>query len=658
MSLKTCSQDRFRLVCLLLFQTFLFSAIIARFYKVQILEGEKWEKVAENQHRQYATIPYKRGTVYSNTSLKKGVQKAQPFAIDIPKFHIYIDPLKIPDHLKEKMIENLLSSVHVPFEDKKKVREGVYKKTHYRKIFSFVDRLELDEILAWWKPFYKKEKLPSNALFYSQEYERCYPLGSCLGQVLHTVLKEKDPETNKAIPTGGLELILAKDLEGKQGKKCFAKSAINALDVHEIIEEKEDGSDVHLTVNHYIQAICEEELKKGIEAANAKGGWAILMNPYNGEVLALAQYPFFSPSNYQEYFNNPVLEEHTKAKAVTEGFEPASIFKPIIVAICMKANDELISKGMEPLFDPDEKIATDNGNFPGRSFPLKDGRRRKYMNMDMALQKSGNVYMGKLMQRLIEKMGDQWLKNALEEFGFGEKTHIEMPAESKGVLPTPGKCHPNGTLEWSKPTPYSLAIGHNLLVNTMQMAVAYSVIANGGYKIAPTLIKKIENKESTSLNKPPMKKILKSAITNRLTESLKYVTKPGGSANNADIFGYTEAGKTGTSEKIVGGQYSREHYISSFIGFAPAKDPKFVLIVVVDEPEVKRTPGVRKNYLGGACAAPIFPKISKRVLQYLGVAPDDPFGYPYKDPRRDTAKADMTQKVKELRKLDSEWNPW
>lgn len=658
MSLKTCSSDRFRLACLLLFQTFLFSAVIARFYKIQIIEGEKWEKVAENQHKQYETIPYKRGSFYSNIFLKKGAQKNQPFAVDVPKFHIYIDPLKIPDTYKEIMVQNLFSLVHVPFEEKKKVKEGFYKKTHYKKIFSFVDRIELDEILSWWKPFCRKEKIPINALFYSQEYERCYPLGSSLGQVLHTVLNEKDPTTNRSIPTGGLELVFSEDLEGKPGKKYYTKSAINALDTHQIIDEKEDGSDIYLTVNHYIQAICEEELKKGVEAANAKGGWAVLMNPYNGEILSIAQYPFFDPSRYREYFNDPVLEEHTKAKAVTEAFEPGSIFKPIIMAICMKANEELLRKGQKPLFLPEEKIETKNGHFPGRPFPLKDGRTRKYMNMDLALQKSGNVYMGKVMQRLVEKMGDQWIKNALEEFGLGKKTLIEMPAEASGVIPTPGKRHPNGTLEWSKPTPYSLAIGHNLLVNTIQMAVAYSIIANGGYKINPTLIKKVGKAKGGLLEKPRMKKILNKEITDRLTRSLKFATKLGGSASKAEVYGYTEAGKTGTSEKIINGKYSHDHYISSFVGFAPAKDPNFVLIIVMDEPEAKIIPNKGKNYMGGACAAPVFAKISKRVLHYLGVAPDDPFGYPYKDARRDAAKADMNTEIKQLRKLDSEWNPW
>lgn len=662
MKLKTRSSDRFRLVCILLFQVFLFSAIIAQFYKVQIIEGEKWEKVAENQHRKYETIPYKRGSFYSNTFIKKGAQKKQTFVCDVQKFHLYIDPLKIPEYHKKKIMEKLFSTVQTPFEEKKKIEKDFYKKTHFRKIFSYIDRSTLDDILAWWKVFYKKEKLPSNAIFYSQEYKRFYPLGNSLGQVLHTVLREKEAKTKHAIATGGLELIFQDLLRGKKGKKRLLRSAHNALDTHEKIEEKEDGADIYLTINHYIQAICEEELEKGIKKSNAKGGWAVMMDPYTGEIYALAQYPFFDLSSYQKYFNDPRLEPHSKCKAITDTFEPGSIMKPLILAIAMKANKELEKQGKQPLFHPDEKIATHDGRFPGRPFPLKDGRRRRFMNMDLAVQKSANIYMGKIMQRMVETMGDMWLKKALEELGFGQKTGIEMPAEALGIVPTPGKLHPNNTLEWSTPTPYSLAIGHNILVNTMQMAIAYSMIANGGYKVAPTLVKKIvkeKNGEKILIpheKKSPLKKVISTDITNRLVQSMKFVTKIGGTSRGGDLFGYTEAGKSGSSEKIINGKYSHDHYISSFAGFTPVKDPRFVLIVVVDEPEKKFIPGVGSNYLGGVCASPIFSGIAKRTLRYLGVAPDDPFGYPYRDSRRDPLKADMTEEIKKLKKLDLEWN--
>lgn len=660
MSLETKSSDRFRLTCIYLFQTLLFFMIILSFYKVQIVEGEKWEKKALLQHQKKETIPYKRGSFFSNVDLKKGSNEKQPFAYDIARFHLCIDPLKIPEKNKNEILENLLSIIDTDQEKQQRVKKDFFRKTHYRKLFSYLDRTTVDKVQKWWKPYYKKEKLPSNVLFTEQEFQRFYPFGSSLGQVLHTVLKEKDSKSKMAIPTGGLELYFRKLLEGKQGQKAYIRSARNKLDSEEILVQKEDGADVYLTINHYIQAICEEELERGVKNANAKGGWAVMMDPYTGEVLALAQYPFFDVTKYSAYFNDKELEEITRCKACVDTLEPASTMKPLTMCFAMMANEELEREGKDPIFSPDEKISTKDGKFPG--IRLKDGRCHPFMNMDIALQKSANVYMGKIMERIIESRGEKWLRDKIELFGFGQKTGIELPAEASGLVPTPGKLHPNGTLEWSKPTPFSLAFGHNLLANTMQVAVCYSMLANDGYKVSPTLIKKIVKKNGgkeevlPNPKKAPLKKILSSKITNRIKKSLKYVTKPGGSARRGDVPFYTEAGKSGSSEKVVNGMYSHELYQSLFAGFTPAEKPRFVLVVVMDEPERKWVPGFGSNHLGGVCSSPVFSKIAERTLRYLGVAPDDPFGYPKNDPRRGSKKADMIAEVNELNNLYKKWN--
>jgi cell division protein FtsI (penicillin-binding protein 3) len=433
-----------------------------------------------------------------------------------------------------------------------------------------------------------------------------------------------------------------------------------------VVQDPENGADIYLTVNHYLQAIAEEELKIGIEKTKAKGGWALMMDPVTGEILCAAQYPFFDLTRYQEYFNNPANEEHTRIKAVGDAFEPGSIFKPITLAICLKANEELVSAGKAPLFSPQEKIATSNGRVPGRATPIKDGHVHHFLNMYLGLQKSSNVYMSKLILRVVERMGDAWYRKALTDlFGFGKVTNIQLPAENPGQVPTPGKLHPNGKLEWSLATPYSLAMGHNILVTSMQMIRNYAIIANGGWDVQPTLVRKIVKKKvsgeeevlfehKTNLQK--RKRILSQESTKEIVRAMKFVTKPGGTSPWADVVGYTEAGKTGTSEKIIDGNYSHQHYISSFVGMAPATNPRFVLMVVVDEPEVKYIPGMGKSYMGGVCAGPIFREIAKRSLQYLGVVPDDPYGYPYGDPRRDPKRADWMAEVKEMSELYQRWN--
>ena len=639
----------------------LFCSLIIRFYQIQIVDGEKWKKVAMSQHEAIVTEPFIRGAFYANTSIKKGHPKEElPLVLDVRKFHLYIDPDSIPLSLKDKMADQLFDLLGANTEQRKQLRTKFHRKSRSSKIAPWLEKDHKEHIEAWWQEFAKKEKLVRNALYFLPDYKRSYPYGSLLGSVLHTVQEEKDPKTGQHIPTGGLELFFHSYLSGKEGKRLIVRSPRHPLDIGKLLEAPQNGADIYLTINLYLQAVAEAELKKGVQAAGARGGWAVMMDPYTGEILALAQVPTFNPMNYSDYYNNPSLQEWTKVKAVSDCFEPGSIFKPITVAIAMKANAELQKMGKKPLFSPDEKIATSNGWFPGRSTPIKDGRVHHYLNMNLALQKSSNIYMGKLAERIVHTMGDLWYRKTLcDLFGFGQKTHIELPSESFGLVPMPGKMHPNGKLEWSLPTPYSLAMGHNILVNSIQMTYAYALIANGGYRVKPHLVRKIVRDGKAVFDQTHLglgEQILDSSFCLQIVNAMKYVTKEGGICKRADIMGYTEAGKSGTAEKVIQGVYSKDHHISSFLGFAPARNPRFVLLVSIDDPEKKFIPGVGKQQLGGVCAAPVFREIASKALQYLGVDPDDPYGYPPGDPRRNAEKADWSQEVQDLKKIYQHWN--
>jgi cell division protein FtsI (penicillin-binding protein 3) len=644
----------------------LFFSLIVRFYQIQILEQEKWTQVALSQHEHIFSIPFMRGSFYSNTSVKKGhPEEEQPFVIDVPKFHLFIDPDSIPPHVKPKCAKELFAHLGFSHEKALALLPEFDKKSRSRKIAMWLDREDRKRIEGWWRPFAKEEKIPLNAIFFTMEFKRSYPFGSLLGSVLHTVQEEKDPETGQGIPTGGLETYFNSYLQGRPGKKLIVRSPRHPLDTGKILEAPENGADIYLTINHYLQAIAETELKKGVAAAKGKGGWAVMMDPFTGEILALAQTPSFDPSHYRDYFNDPSLLEATQIRGISDCYEPGSIFKPITLAVCMKANAELGARGQPPIFFPEEKMAVSNGWFPGRSTPLKDGRHHKYLNMDLAIQKSSNIYMARLIHRLMETMGAEWYRKTLQEtFAFGLKTNIELPAETAGLLPRPGKLHPNGKLEWSLPTPYSLAIGHNILVNAVQMVRAYAVLANGGKLIEPHLVRKIvktlpDGSKSILLDRTSQvegKEVLSSSFCKSIVNSMKFATKEGGTSKRGDVMGYTEAGKSGTAEKVLDGIYSKDHNISSFLGFAPAKNPRFVLLVSIDDPEKKFIPGVGKHQFGGICSAPVFREIATRALQYLGVAPDDPYGYLPGDPRRNAEKADFTKEIRELKELYEVWN--
>lgn len=661
--------DRTRLALLAVFLSILFSLLIARFYQVQILEGEKWVRAALSQHQSIVYEPFKRGSFYSNTSIQPGsLEDEQPFVIDVPKFHLFIDPDSIPNCLKERMAGELFALIGASPASQAELRQEFDKKSRSRRLCMWMERSQKEEILHWWEGFSRRENIAKNALYFTFDYQRSYPFGSLLGSVLHTVQKEKDPQTFQSYPTGGLELAFNSYLVGKRGKRQVLHTPRHSIDTGVVLEEPQDGADIYLTINHYLQAIVETELEKGVKAAGGLGGWAVMMDPNTGEILALAQMPSFDPSRYADYFNDPALQECTRVKAVSDCFEPGSIFKSLILAIGLKANDELRRQGRKPIFNPEEKIATANGVFPGRSMPLKDGRVHPFLNMDMALQKSSNIYPARVVQRMIETFGDAWFRSALEQtFGFGQKTLIELPGENPGLLPTPGKLYPNGKLEWSVPTPYSLAMGYNILVNSIQMVRAYAAIANGGLLVQPHLVRKIVRKKKsgsepeilldrTGSHAYAAKRVFSPSIAERIVRGLKYVTKEGGTSKLADLYGYTQAGKSGTAEKIIAGIYSKQHNVSSMLGFAPAKNPRIVLLVSVDDPERKFIPGVGKHQMGGVCASPIFREIATRSLQYLGVEPDDPYGYPPGDPRRDPERADWVKEVRELKQLYQQWN--
>lgn len=288
--------QRRQLLILAFIMFFLFSLLIAQFFRIQILEGEKWEKVAKRQHFFIVKEPFQRGTFYSNTSIKKGHPEApQAFVIDVQKYHLYIDPQSIPAKQRKPIIAFLLSKLDLTAQEQLTFSQAFARKCRSRKLAMWLDAKERDQIMEWWLPFSKKQKIPQNALYFAADFQRSYPFGKLLGQVLHTVQEIKDEKTDQSIPTGGLELYFNKYLQGKAGKRKLMRSPRNAFETGEIIAEPENGADIYLTINHYLQAIAEEEIEKGVKKCKAKAGWAVMMDPYTGEILALAQYPFSIP---------------------------------------------------------------------------------------------------------------------------------------------------------------------------------------------------------------------------------------------------------------------------------------------------------------------------------------------------------------------------
>ena len=643
-------QLRTRSLFVSFFLFFLFSTILVHYYKIQVIEHEKWVKIAEQQHHFVVKEPFHRGKIYCRTENNK---KGRCLVMDVLTHHLYIDPMQIKEQHKGEMIAVLADLI-----EKEGLADSFYKQCRWRKVADSISLAKKEKIESWWTNYAKANKIPSNALTFVKDYKRGYPFGHLLGQVLSTVYRNRDEKSGKALPISGIEKVFDQALQGHVGKRYLMRSPKYTIDDAKRHIEAKNGSDVYLTIHHEIQAICEEELQKGVDRVKGKGGIALMMDPYNGEILALAQYPFFSPEKYPEYFVDKQKEGYTKPKALTDVFEPGSLMKVLTIAMGLKANETMIEAGNPPIFNPLEMVSTSNQNFKGRNKPLKDVTFHKYLNMFLAIQKSSNVYPARVIEKVIDQLGPKWVCDQLEHtFGLGLKTGLELPYESSGMIPVYGRKYMNGKDQWSNPTPYSLAIGYNVLVNAMQMVRAYAIFANGGYLVQPTIVDKIVSSEGeVTVYKKEKKKVLSNAIVELMMRALKYSTKLGGTSDLADIPGYSEAGKSSTAEKIVGGVYSKNTHCSSFLGIAPAKNPKFVLIVVVDEPEKKFVSGFGSMHFGGKCAAPIFREIGKRSLEIMKVPYDDPRGFSLLDPRTVKEESDWFKESRELKSIYDQWN--
>ena len=552
--------------------------------------------------------------------------------VDIQKFHLYIDPVSIPAPHRGPIAHFLMGSLELSAAEKVTFLKQFERRSRSRKLAMWLDREIRDQIMEWWLPYAKRYKLPRNALFFVSDYQRSYPFGKLLGQVLHTVQNQRDEVTQQAIPTGGLELQFNRYLKGKQGKRRLMRSPRNAFETGTVIAAPEHGADIYLTINHSLQAIAEEEIAKGVKKSKAKAGWAVMMDPFTGEILALAQYPFFDPLDYQHYFNDKQLIEHTRIKAITDANEPGSVMKAFTLALALKANEVFAERGEEPLFSPSAKIDTSKSHFKGRSKPLTDTTFHHYLNMEMALQKSSNVYMALLAEAIVNRLGKEWYRQTLLDcFGLGLKTGIELPAESNGVVPKPGKLHPNGTFEWSASTPYSLAMGHNVQTTSLQLVRAYGIFANGGLLVEPTLVRKIvktlpDGTQQVLLdNTLPERqqrfpRVLSKEHMQMLVRALKYVTKPGGTAMRANIWGYTEAGKSGWLIKSLTGSTPQRNFAPTSLALLPS----VTLLLCCSSPWMNRNMDMRlalARGIMGEPAAPLFfvrlPRVPWNTWEFL-----------------------------------------
>jgi cell division protein FtsI (penicillin-binding protein 3) len=350
-----------------------------------------------------------------------------------------------------------------------------------------------------------------------------------------------------------------------------------------------DGDDVTLTIDEAIQSITESALKAGVETAKAEAGIAIVMNPRTGEILALANAPDFNPNDFSHATNDML-----RNRAITDAYEPGSTIKVLTAAAALE--DHALS--------PDDKLDAEHGHWmPEKGVRISDTHEYGILTFRGALEKSSNVCFAKISDKLDRRRFYKYLR----DFGLGNYTGIDLPGEVKGVLHKPKV--------WGANSKRYMAFGYELTATPIQMATAYATIANFGMMMKPYIIAKRSGPNGT-IQYPPqeIRRVISEESARTLIGMMTGVVDSG-TATLAKIKGLAIAGKTGTAQQLVGGHWSKEHYTSSFTGFFPAQNPKYLISVILRSPH--------NGYYGGTVSGPIFREIAMRVLEMNGTLPNE-----------------------------------
>jgi cell division protein FtsI (penicillin-binding protein 3) len=407
---------------------------------------------------------------------------------------------------------------------------------------------------------------------------RVYPEGKLAAQVIGTVGTDGQG-------LSGLEAADNDLLGASNGEQQVVMDGLGKAIERNTIAPASDGQNVRLTIDAGIQARTEEVLANVARTYQPEDATAIVMNPQNAQVLAMANWPTLDPTD-------PANANPQALQNMATGFtyEPGSTFKAFTVAGALM--EHLVTPNT--VFDlPVELQVAD------RTISDAEPRGPVALTVAQILAQSSNVGAVKIGLELGADRFYKWVR----QFGFGEPTGIAYPGEEQGIVPTPS--------QFSGSTMGNLPMGQGLSVTPMQMAAAYCAIANGGILRTPQLIL---NQGGDRVSEPKGQRVISAKASSQLRTMLEGVLAPGGTASEVSVPGYTLAGKTGTAQVAENGTYSNTDYVASFVGFAPAQDPKLLAVVVVNKP--------RGDIYGGTVAAPAFGQIAKFALPYLHIPPD------------------------------------
>jgi cell division protein FtsI (penicillin-binding protein 3) len=422
------------------------------------------------------------------------------------------------------------------------------------------------------------EKLGIAGISTTPSSRRIYPQGKLAAQVIGAVGTDNQGLT-------GLEQSENDVLAGEDGEQNVVHDPAGEPIRLETVRQATTGEDLRLTIDSAIQTRTEQALAKAGEAYSAAGATAIVMNPDTGDVLAMANWPRYDPADVGAASPNQLIN-----RATGFTYEPGSTFKAFTVAAGLE--DGLVTP--RTTFNLPSSIKVSD-----RTITEAEPRPRVTLTTSEILAQSSNVGAVKIGLRVGARRFDQWIRR----FGFDRPTGVGFPGEERGIVPS--------LSDYSGSTMGNLPIGQGLSVTPIQMAAAYAAIANGGILRAPSLVEEVGG---TAAPEHTGTRIMSRPTAAELRHMLEGVLEPGGTASEVSVPGYVLAGKTGTAQKAENGTYSKSDYVASFVGFAPADNPKLLVAVVVDTP--------RHNHYGGQVAAPVFGDIASFALPYLGISPN------------------------------------
>ena len=435
-------------------------------------------------------------------------------------------------------------------------------------------------------------KLPG--IHQQQEYRRYYPGGEVMAHVLgFTGVDDKGQE--------GVELAFDRLLTGKAGaRRVIRDRRGHVVEDVDAIRPPQDGQETVLAMDAKIQYLAYSALNQAMQTHKAKAGAVVVLDVRSGEVLALVNAPTYNPNN-----RTNLSGAQLRNRVFTDTYEPGSTMKPFVVGLALERGK----------VKPTTVIDTSPGRVTIGRATISDSHRHGALTVAEVIQKSSNVGTVKMAMNLAPD--EMWRQ--FNELGFGKPLNLGFPGEAGGRL-RPAKT-------WKPVEQATMSFGHGISVSLIQMAHAYLAFARDG-ELLPLSLTRLDAPPSTG------KRVYSVETAREMRRMLELAAGPGGTAPKAQIAGYRVAGKTGTAHKLEGGRYANK-YVSSFVGFAPASDPRLIVAVMIDEPSAGQ-------HFGGSVAAPVFAQITEGALRALGVAPDAPLV-----PLQVARKSEQAQPVRE-----------